>query len=82
MAFEECCICLEFLENDLSFFTCGHCIHWSCHQKLPNPNICPICQTKHFDENDINKPLLISPLNVKKGKKVIDIDVNCCCVIC
>ena len=51
MRIEECCICLEYLNNDLKILQCGHKIHNRCilkmqNSKCPSKYKCPLCREK------------------------------------
>ena len=49
MICEECCICLEILDEDLKLLPCKHIIHNKCILKMNNSeckskNKCPLCR--------------------------------------
>lgn len=66
---EECCICLEYLNDDLKILQCGHKIHKECNIKLNNSSCpskykCPICREiikvkeKYDVSNNIPLPIV------------------------
>lgn len=80
---EECCICLEPLEENVHFLVCGHCIHKDCWSILHDQSICPICQTKQLNieeftfQDDPKKKLIYQSMDKIEKKKI-----DCCCIIC
>ena len=57
---EECSICLNNLENEVSILTCGHYFHYTCLgqwiYKCKNDNkqiICPLCKQEFEIKNII-----------------------------
>jgi hypothetical protein len=54
---EECCICLNKLNNNIKILECGHKIHEECFKKMIkldciSKNNCPICREKIEIKNE------------------------------
>ena len=56
----ECCICLDYMENDISILSCLHKFHNECiinWFSKKNKSICPICNNIVYISNTLKKKI-------------------------